>query len=111
MVTKGYPDYIKALARAIIPFSGVQGWVAQGREFQMVFFEIESGGQVSPHSHGEQFGYVFEGEISLTIGDDTRTYRKGDSYHIPAGVVHKAEFKTFVRVVDFFLEPDRYKTE
>ncbi|RDE10913.1 MAG: hypothetical protein C4K48_12995 [Candidatus Thorarchaeota archaeon] len=111
MNTKRYPDCIKALARARVPLSGVQAWVAQGREFQMVFFEIESGVQVAPHSHGEQFGYVFEGEMALTIGDDTRTYRGRDSYHIPAGVVHQAEFKTFVRVVDFFLEPDRYRTE
>lgn len=111
MNTKRYPDCIKALARARVPFSGVQGWVAQGKEFQIVFFEIESGAQVSPHSHGEQFGYIFEGEIVLTIGEDTRTYREGDSYHIPAGVVHHVKFKTFVRVVDFFLEPDRYRTE
>jgi len=111
MNVKRYPDCIRALARARVPLSGVQGWVAQGKEFQMVFFEIESGVRVPPHSHGEQFGYVFEGEIVLTIGDDTRTYRERDSYHIPAGVVHQAEFKTFVRVVDFFLEPDRYGTE
>ena len=111
MNTKKYPDCIKALARARVPFPGVQGWVAQGREFQMVFFEIESGAEVSPHSHGEQFGYVFEGEMVLTIGEDTQTYREGDSYHIPAGVVHQARFKTFVRVVDFFLEPNRYRTD
>ena len=111
MTTKQYPDYIKSLAKARIPFLGVQGWVAQGKEFQLVFFEIESGGQVSPHSHGEQYGYVFEGEMVLTIGEETRTYTAGESYHIPDGVIHHAKFKTFVRVMDFFLEADRYKTE
>lgn len=111
MTTKQYPDYIKSLAKAKIPFPGVQGWVAQGKEFQLVFFEIESGGQVSPHSHGEQYGYVFEGEMILTIGEKTRTYRAGESYHIPKGVIHHAKFNTFVRVMDFFLEADRYTTE
>ncbi|MFW9908371.1 MAG: cupin domain-containing protein [Candidatus Thorarchaeota archaeon] len=111
MIAKQYPDYIRSLAKAIISFPGVQGWVAQGEEFQLVFFEIEAGGEVSPHSHGEQYGYVFEGEMVLTIGEETRTYRAGDSYHIPEGVIHSAKFNTFVRVMDFFLEADRYKTE
>jgi mannose-6-phosphate isomerase-like protein (cupin superfamily) len=111
MSVKKYPDYIKNLIKAKIPFPGVQGWVAQGEEFQAVFFEIESGSHVSPHSHGEQYGYVFEGEIVLTIGNETRTYTAGDSYHIPSGVVHEAKFNTFVSVMDFFLEADRYKTE
>jgi quercetin dioxygenase-like cupin family protein len=108
---KQYPDYIKSLAKVKVPFSGVKGWVAQGKEFQIVFFEIEAGSHVSPHHHGEQYGYVFEGEVILTIGDETRTYRAGDSYHIPEGVVHQANFRTSVRVMDFFLEADRYETE
>lgn len=45
----------------------------------------------------------------LTIGGETRTYRRGDSYYIPAGVVHSAVFKRRVRVVDFFADPDRYR--
>jgi quercetin dioxygenase-like cupin family protein len=99
-----YPDCIKNLKRAKISLSGVQGWVAQGEEFQIVFFEIEEGSQVTPHSHGEQYGYVFEGEMTLTIGDETRVYRGGDSYHIPKNIIHYAKFNTFVRVVDFFFK-------
>jgi quercetin dioxygenase-like cupin family protein len=111
MVATKFPDFIKSLAKAKIPLPGVQGWVAQGKEFQLVFFEIDEGSQVTPHSHGEQSGYVFEGEIVLTIGNETRVYRSGDSYHIPSGVVHQAKFNTFVRVVDIFLEPHRYATD
>jgi mannose-6-phosphate isomerase-like protein (cupin superfamily) len=111
MVPMQYPDCIKSLKRAKISLPGVQGWVAQGEEFQIVFFEIEKGSQVTPHSHGEQHGYVFEGEMALTVGNETRVYRSGDSYNIPKGVVHHAKFNTFVRVVDFFLEAGRYKTE
>jgi quercetin dioxygenase-like cupin family protein len=111
MTPPNWSDYIKGLAKARIPFPRVQGWIAQGEKFQMVFFEIESGSHVSPHSHGEQYGYIFEGEMVLTIGNETRVYTSGDSYHIPNGVVHEATFNTFVRVIDFFLEADRYQTE
>ena len=85
--------------------------MAQGESFQIAFFEIEPIGIVPPHSHKAQYGFVIEGEMQLTIGDETRLYKKGDSYYIPEGVIHSAEFKTFCRIMDFFAEPARYETE
>ncbi|KXH69879.1 MAG: hypothetical protein AM326_04990 [Candidatus Thorarchaeota archaeon SMTZ-45] len=106
-----YPDCITKLPKAKIPFPGVQAWISQGNESQVGFFEIEPIGVVPPHSHKAQYGFVIEGEMLLTIGDVTKLYKKGDSYYIPEGVVHSAEFKTFCRVMDFFAEPKRYETE
>ena len=111
MTAESYPDCIKRLPKAKIPFEGVQARIAQGVDFQVGFFEIEPIGIVPPHSHGAQYGFVIEGEILLTIGDKTQLYKKGDSYYIPEGVVHSAEFKTFCRVMDFFDESARYETE
>jgi quercetin dioxygenase-like cupin family protein len=111
MTNEPYPDCIRELPKAKIPFEGVQAWIAQGVEFQVGFFEIEPIGVVPPHSHGAQYGFVIEGEMLLTIGDETKPYKKGDSYYIPEGVVHSAEFKSFCRIMDFFAEPARYETE
>ncbi len=111
MSVESYPDCIRKLPKAKVPFQGVQAWIAQGDEFQIGFFEIEPIGVVSPHSHKAQYGFVIEGEMELTIGGVTKEYKKGDSYYIPEGVVHSAEFKTLCRVMDFFAEPERYETE
>lgn len=111
MSGKPYPSCIKELPRARIPFKGVKANIVQGQSSQVCFFEIEPIGVVPPHSHGDQYGFVIDGEMVLTIGDVTKTYKKGDSYHIPAGVVHTAEFKTFCRIMDFFAEPHRYEIE
>lgn len=111
MAKDAYPTIIRRLPKADIPFTGVEGWIAQGKEFQVVFLEIESHGSVSPHSHGAQFGIVLEGELSLSIEGKTQKYRKGDTYFIPAGAVHQAEFHMYTRTVDFFAEPNRYKTK
>jgi quercetin dioxygenase-like cupin family protein len=111
MESEQYPDCIKNLPPAKIPFEGVKAWIVQGESSQVGFFEIEPIGVVSPHSHGAQYGFVIEGEMLLTIGDETKLYKQGDSYYIPAGVVHSAEFKTFCRVMDFFGEPKRYEIE
>lgn len=103
-----YPEIITKLPKADINIPDVQGWIAQGKDFQIVFFEIEPVGIIPPHSHGAQFGIVIEGEISLTIGDETKNYKKGDSYYIPSGVVHQAEFLSYFRAMDFFEDSSRY---
>lgn len=110
MTIADYPRSITQLPRADIPIEGVRGWLSQSDDHQVVFFDIEPVGRIPPHSHGEQWGIVVEGEMELTIGDDTRRYGPGDSYHIPAGVVHSATFLTRVRAIDFFADRDRYET-
>lgn len=104
-----YPQVISGLPEADIPFEGVRGWLSQGVDHQIVFFEIEAIGEVKAHKHGAQWGVVFEGEMELTIGGKSGTYRKGDNYFIPEGVLHSAVFKTKTFVMDFFADKDRYK--
>ncbi|MHA1961618.1 MAG: cupin domain-containing protein [Candidatus Thorarchaeota archaeon] len=111
MTDEPFPESITNLPRVKIALQGVRGWLGQGATFQIVFFEIEPGATVPPHSHGAQFGFVIDGEILLTIGDETKQYQRGDNYYIPAGVVHSAEFLTPVRVMDFFADHDRYEAE
>jgi mannose-6-phosphate isomerase-like protein (cupin superfamily) len=52
---------------------------------------------------------VVEGEIELTIGGVARVFKPGDSYTIPAGVIHSARMLTPVKAIDFFNEPARYR--
>lgn len=104
----GYPDFVRGLPEIDIPLDGVRGWLMQAGQRQAVFFDIEPVGEIPVHTHGAQFGVVLEGEMSLTIDGETRTYRKGDTYFVPAGVPHGATFPTHVRAIDFFDEPDRY---
>ncbi|MFQ5978245.1 MAG: cupin domain-containing protein [Candidatus Heimdallarchaeota archaeon] len=111
MAEESYPTIIRRLPKADIPFPGIEGWLAQGEAFQVVYFEIKSPSSVAPHSHGAQFGIILKGEMSLTIEGKTLSYRKGDTYFIPTGAVHQAEFHTPAQTVDFFAEPHRYKTK
>ena len=104
-----YPEMIMKLPEADIDFKGVRGWISQAKDHQIVFFDIEPIGKVSEHSHGAQWGIVIHGEMELTIGGITKTYKKGDSYHIPDGVLHSAVFKRRTMVLDFFADKDRYK--
>lgn len=104
-----YPDVITSLPEAEIPFQGVRGWLSQGVDHQVVFFDIQAIGQVPDHAHGAQWGTVFEGEMQLSIGGKVRTYTKGDSYFIPHGVLHGAVFNKRTFLMDFFADADRYQ--
>lgn len=103
-----YPEFMLNLPDADIPFNGVEGKLLQGETIQTVFFEIEPIGQVAEHKHGAQWGVVFEGEMDLTINGSTKTYKKGDTYFIPDGVLHSANFKTKTFLMDVFADKDRY---
>jgi quercetin dioxygenase-like cupin family protein len=52
--------------------------------------EIAPGGSAGRHTHpGIETGYILEGESDLIVeGQPARHLKAGDSYTIPAGVVH-----------------------
>lgn len=106
-----YPEMIKNLPDADIPFQGVNGKLLQHDQHQVVFFVIEAIGEVAEHSHGAQWGVVFEGEMDLTINGVTKTYTKGDHYFVPSGVKHSANFKKRTQLMDFFEDKNRYFTK
>lgn len=111
MNTAAFPEFVTDLPEADIPFPGVRGRISQAPNHQIIFMDIEPIGKVAPHSHGEQWGVVVEGEMELTIGGVTRRYVPGDSYHIPANVEHAATFLTRVRVIDVFADVNRYRAK
>jgi len=105
-----YPDFIRRFPSLDTPFpeETVSIRTIASEDGMVVFFEFHKDFDLPPHSHLGQWGSVFEGEIELTIGDDTRVYRKGDSYNIPAGTMHSARIKAGAKLMDVFEEGDRY---
>ncbi len=108
-IVMDFPDLITNLPKADIPFTGVRGWILQSEDKQIVFMDIAPIGKVDEHSHSAQFGVMLDGEMSLTIGGETKRYKKGDTYFIPDKVPHSAVFHSQVKVMDMFNEKERYK--
>lgn len=55
----------------------------------MVEIAFEKGAEGALHSHPHlQVSFVAEGAFEMKIGDRVTTLRKGDSYMVPANVVH-----------------------
>ncbi|MFM7335493.1 MAG: cupin domain-containing protein [Tabrizicola sp.] len=105
-----FPSFIADFPGIAVPFPPdvVQTAAVRSDDALVVFFTFHKEMTLPTHSHGAQWGSVIEGEILFTIGGETRTYRPGDSYTIPAGVEHGAIIRAGTRVIDVFAEADRY---
>jgi quercetin dioxygenase-like cupin family protein len=72
-------------------FHGVNIFTTAGQEMMLSLVEMEPGAVVEPHSHPhEQMGMLLEGELTFTIGSETKTLTPGEMWRIPGGVTHKA---------------------
>ena len=112
MDDRNFPDVVKNLPMADLPFRGVNAWFIQGEKHQLVFFEIETYAVIPEHIHPyDQWGVVVDGQMELTIDGKPRVVGKGDDYVIPANSKHGARPLSRVRVIDFFSERNRYKAK
>lgn len=71
-----------------------------GREAVVARVEVAAGARAGRHTHpGDEISYVAEGEVVLLIdGQAPRTLKAGESFVVPAGVVHDAHNDTAVPV-------------
>lgn len=63
-----------------------------GREAVVARVEVAAGSRAGRHTHpGDEISYVLEGETELLIdGQPVRIVKAGESFVIPAGIVHDA---------------------
>jgi quercetin dioxygenase-like cupin family protein len=107
-----YPEVITRLPEADITFEGIRARILQSEKHQLVFFEMETSARVPEHCHDyDQWGFMLQGKMELTVNGEKRIVKKGDEYVIPAQAKHSARFLAKSRVIDFFSEKDRYKTK
>ena len=53
------------------------------------------------HSHAEQWTIVVSGECRVTMNGETKIYRKGDTYRLPANVPHQITLGAGYAEVDY----------
>jgi quercetin dioxygenase-like cupin family protein len=104
-----FPQFIRELPAVEVPFPGVSGHLLQGRTQQVAFLRFEDDVEVPEHSHNAQWELVIAGEVRLRMGAETKTYRAGDSFYIPAGEAHGASVRAGYRSIVFFDQADRYR--
>lgn len=90
----------------ITPVEGIYLGILSGENVMISLVTIEPGAAVPLHDHpNEQMGYVVEGIVTMTIGDDTRDLGPGAAYRAPGGVPHGATSDAGCIVLDVFSPP------
>jgi len=70
-------------------FPGVHIFTSAGQQMMLSVVELAPHAVVQPHSHPhEQMGLLLEGELTFTIGGETKTLQPGAMWRIPGGVIH-----------------------
>jgi len=103
-----FPEIIKNLTKIYVPINGLDAYLVQSKDNQLVFFDFKEDTEIPIHSHGAQWGIVVDGKIDLTIGGEQKTYYKGDSYNIQAREIHGGKIYSGFKAIDFFEDADRY---
>jgi quercetin dioxygenase-like cupin family protein len=91
--------------RELLP--GIKQWVLGGEKGMISVLHFEPHIEVPHHHHPhEQLGTVLEGELELTIDNQTKIIGPGEYYLIPGNVPHSARsLKQDVLALDVFAPP------
>jgi quercetin dioxygenase-like cupin family protein len=103
-----FAEFIRRLPLVDSPLESLRGWLLQDDRALAMFYEIPDGVEVPEHAHGAQWGVVLQGSVEFTIGGETRTYRRGDTYYVPDSVAHSAVISPGYVGIDVFADADRY---
>lgn len=98
-----YPRDFKE--RELVP--GIVLRLVWGERVMLSYATFQPNSTLLTHSHpNEQTGIVIEGELKLTIGNETRLCKGGDAFTIPGNVEHSAvNGDKLTIVVDTFSPP------
>ena len=86
------------------PKPGWHGRFFHSEHMTFAYYEIDAGAALHAHSHpNEEVWHIIEGEVDLTLGDETRCVRAGYAVVIPSATPHAVAVKTRCRaiVVDY----------
>lgn len=104
-----FPEPIHHLPKADISLKGIQAFLSQSENHQIIFMEFSEDVDLPEHSHDSQWEIVLDGSVEVWIDGVYNSYKKGDSFYIPAGIKHYAKIKAGYASIAFFNEKQRYK--
>lgn len=107
-MTEFFPEFITSLPEPDSPVP-MRAHIVPNEYCMPMFYEIDDDVEVPEHAHGAQWGVVLAGEMEMSIGGETATYRRGDTYYVPPGVTHITRIKGGYRGIDIFADADRYQ--
>jgi quercetin dioxygenase-like cupin family protein len=107
-MTAFFPPFIRALPAPDTPFA-MDAHIVPSEHVMTMFYEVDHDMSVPEHAHGAQWGVVLTGEMDMTIGGETKTYRAGDTYYVPPNAPHITAIRAGYTGIDVFADANRYQ--
>jgi quercetin dioxygenase-like cupin family protein len=85
-----YPDRIKKLPL----FNGrFDAYKLEAKQSDVLFASYPAGTEIPLHKHNtDNYGVITRGQLRLTMNNKVTQINVGEWYHVPANVVHSAQF-------------------
>jgi quercetin dioxygenase-like cupin family protein len=94
-------DLADRAARDVVP--GFHGKFVHTDGVTVAFWDIDAGASLPSHAHPhEQVTCVIDGQLEMTVGDETRVMTAGMVVTIPGDTPHSARALTVCQLVDVF---------
>ncbi len=103
-----FPEPILNLPEANIPIQGIEAYLSQSDDHQIIFMKFSEDAVLPEHAHESQWGIVLEGKIELILDGVQKIYVKGDRYYIPKGVKHSGKIFAGYADMTYFNQKDRH---
>lgn len=104
-----FPGPVQRLPQADIPVPGLQAYLSQASDHQILFMEFQDDVEIPTHAHAAQWTVVLEGRMDLELEGVAHVCRKGDRIFIPAGARHSAYIHAGYADITLFDQKDRYR--
>ncbi|MBR1908611.1 cupin domain-containing protein [bacterium] len=100
-----FTQIIKNIPSVDYGLNGLEVHRSHTKEGTMYFVTAHEEVEFSVHSHAEQWTIVISGECTYTANGETKIYKKGDTYTIPANIPHQITLHKGYSEVDYVNNP------
>lgn len=95
-----FPKLIRSLPKFEGPFDAFK---LAAENCDVLFASYPAGTTIPPHRHEtENVGLITQGELILTLDGNETHYGPGQWYHVPANVIHAAQFEKETSEIEFW---------
>ena len=101
-----FPEIIKKVPVRNYGIEGLEVHVDHTSTGTVYFVSASKDVAFPEHAHAAQWTVVVSGECRFTANGETCTYKKGDTYYIPAGLKHQITLCAGYSEVDYVDDPN-----
>ena len=101
-----FPDIIKKMHSDNSGVEGLEVYYDHTPIGTIYFMSTKNPFTLPEHSHAEQFGIVMSGEVTYKINGETKIYKAGENYTIPAEIKHITSYSADFSEMGYVDDPN-----